>query len=140
MDFGEMAAHGPHKPAGSATDFERFPAKRFLGGDAAELGFQPADDFQRGREKPCVVLPAPPEGDVISRVIPRARIPILAHLRGDVELGHGLLAARVFVEQIDPLLRCGRRRRVSGDDLAVLESLAVELAIPILVFAQCRAR
>src|SRR5215831_17452564 len=75
VDFREMAAHGPHEPAGSAADFERLAVERLPGRNAAEFGFQAADHLRRGCEESRIVLPAPPEGDVVACVFPRARVP-----------------------------------------------------------------
>jgi hypothetical protein len=84
VDLAEMAAHGTHEAAGSATDLEGAAAgNRNLCGKALQLAFEVADDVGGRREEFAVVLVAAAEGHVVICVFAGALVPVGAHAVAD---------------------------------------------------------
>ena len=75
VDLGEVAAHGTHQAAWSASDFERRVAAR----QALQFPAERADHIGGGGEELLVVLIVPAERDIVVGVFARALIPIGAH-------------------------------------------------------------
>ena len=75
VDLFEMSAHGPQKPPGPASDFERTAFARHT----LEFRFQSADHIGTGCEELFVVLFAAAEGYVVVGVFASALIPFGTH-------------------------------------------------------------
>ena len=88
MDLAKVPAHGPHQPARAAADLERLACSPVASRQAFEGLLQSPHYVRCGREELVIALALPAERDVVIGVLPRALVPVVAHLLCNIVIGH----------------------------------------------------